>query len=499
MSTSTLEEFRSKACEIVDLRAIQENLEWDHEVMMPAKGSPLRASQASTLAATVHRRIVDPRMGDLIEELSEADLDEWDRASVREAKREHDRVTKVPESLVRELARARTLTYAAWVEARKNSDFESFAPLLEKLVSIKRNEARCLADGGCLYDALHDLFEPGMTSSRLDVLFGRMRPQLTDLLERIRNSSVRPDHSLLEGEFSIELQREFGKKVLTAMGFDWEAGRLDVSAHPFCVGLSPQDVRMTARYTSDTFAQSLFGMIHECGHGLYEQGLDAVRYGQPASQAVSLGIHESQSRLWENFIGRGQSFWSCWLPALQETFSESLSGVELDAFLTAINRVEASFIRVEADEVTYGLHIILRYELEKALIEGELEVSQLQQAWDDRMQEYLGIRPRNAAEGVLQDVHWSMGMLGYFPTYQLGNLYAGQLYRQANLDLPDLQRIVSQGQLLPLREWLREKVHQRGRLLLAEELIEDITGEPLDPRHFLDYLETKYARIYRLD
>ncbi|MEE8587130.1 MAG: carboxypeptidase M32, partial [Acidobacteriota bacterium] len=429
-------------------------MSWDQEVMMPSRGGPFRAGQMSTLAALQHQRMTDPRLGELMEDLSQHPLDTWDKASVREMKRSCTKAVKLPESLVRELARTRSEAYQVWVQARKDSDFPSFAPWLKKMFQLKRQEARCLAENGVLYDALLDDYEPAMTSARLDEVFSQLRPRLSNLLQRIQDSSFQPDRRLLRGDFPVEKQKEFGVRILSAMGFDWEAGRLDVSPHPFCVSLSPGDVRITSRYSDTELGKALFGMIHECGHALYEQGLDSGRYGQPAAEPISLGMHESQSRLWENVVARSRPFWTHWLPLLREAFPGSLAGADLDSFIPAVNLVEASLIRVEADEVTYGLHVILRYEIEKALVEGRMEVEELEQAWNGKMEEYLGIRPPNAAEGALQDTHWSQGLIGYFPTYLLGNIYGAPLWRQANRDLPALQDQLAGGEMLPLREWL---------------------------------------------
>ena len=428
--------------------------------------------------------------------LQEEPLDEWDRASVREMKREYERAVRLPEALVRELAETGSLAYEAWVAARRASDFPTFAPWLKKMFGLKRQEAACLSDNGHPYDPLLDEFEPGMKASRLDSLFKSLRPALTDLLGRIQDSPRQPDPGALSGRFDVEQQREFAAQVLSSMGFEWDAGRLDVSPHPFCSGLTPRDVRITTRYSEDDFSKSLFGVVHEGGHALYEQGLDAARYGQPVCQSISLGIHESQSRLWENFVARSLPFWEHWYPSLRVTFPDAFSQTALEDFIAAINLVKASLIRVDADEVTYGLHVILRYELEKSLLEDDLAIEDLSAVWDERMEAYLGVRPANAAEGVLQDTHWSQGLVGYFPTYLLGTLYAAQFYRVAQSEIADFTARIGRGDFLPLRHWLGEKIHRPGRLLGAESLVEEITGEGLNEKHFLDYLSRKYGEIY---
>ncbi len=488
-------DLRKRSRELTELRGILENLAWDQEVVMPAKGSAIRASQMSTLAAIHHQRLTDPALGDLIAEAGEP-ADPWEEANLREMRRDFERATRLPESLVRELTETRALAYQAWVHSREAADFAAFAPWLEKIVRLKRQESRCLADNGNPYDPLLDEFEPGMKSSRLDSLFSEIRPVLTNLLERIQEK--RPKPMKIEGDFARENQERLGRAVLSAMGFDFDAGRLDVSPHPFCTGLSPADVRITTRYSATDFTSSLFGIIHEGGHALYEHGLGTSRYGQPVCQAVSLGVHESQSRLWENVIGRGAPFWNCWYPRLGEFFQGLPDRYCEEDVLRAVNRVEASLIRVDADEVTYGLHVILRYEIEVALMSEELQVSDLEETWNEKMEEYLGIRPSDSGQGVLQDTHWSQGLIGYFPTYLLGNLYASHFYQKASDDLGDLDQMIRSGEMKPLREWLIENVHSKGRLRSAEQLVEDVSGSELSVQPFLDYLEEKFGELYRL-
>ncbi len=491
--------FDKQSRELVHLESILEMLGWDQSTTMPSSGAGPRAQQSASLAALYHQRLTRPRWSEVLDELESREQDEWTEAAVREMRRKYDRATRIPEALVRELAETISLGYEAWVAARKESDFEAFRPWLERILRLKRQEAACLATGDCLYDALLDDYEPGMTTRQLDPVFSRLRPQLTRLLGRIQEASHQPPAELLTGRYPRTAQEAFGRSVLSAIGFDWKAGRLDVSPHPFCCGFSPQDVRITTRYGEDSFVSSFFGIVHEGGHALYEQGLGGERYGSPACQSISLGIHESQSRLWENQVARSRPFWEYWYPKLRETFPGQLDTVPLASFLRGVNRVEASLIRVEADEVTYGLHIILRYELEKALLDQDLPVSDLEGIWVERMREYLGVVPGNAADGVLQDTHWSCGLVGYFPTYLLGNLYAAQIYALARQILPDLDTQFSTGRFLPLREWLREQIHCKGRTRTAGELILEISGEPLDSRYLLNYLEEKFSRLYQLN
>ena len=495
---SIVEQFQERTRQIADLTGSAAALTWDQETLMPEKGATFRARQVSTLAELRHKLLVDPAFGDLIEAASEQMTTSEGKADIREAKRQHLKAIKVPGQLVRQLASTSSLAYCAWVDARKKSSFTDFAPWLEKIINLKIQEARCLNLGVTPYDSLLDEYEPGMQESTLSSLFSTVRPQLTSLLHEIRESPLSTADFNIRGNYPLESQSEFGKKVLTAMGFDWKAGRLDVSPHPFCTGLSPRDVRITTRYDKADFSVAFFGMVHECGHALYEQGLDPERYGLPGNESVSLGIHESQSRLWENMVARSAGFWEFWYPKLKKTFPGQLNSVPLDQFLLCINKVEASLIRVDADEISYGLHVILRFEIERALLSEELKVKDLEDYWSEQMGKYLGVQPKNAAEGVLQDVHWSSGLFGYFPTYLLGTIYATQFYDRAKQEIPDLENNIAAGSLDPLREWLQSNIHRRGKIYSATELVKKVTGETLQANQFLEYLSTKYRSLYKL-
>ena len=492
---SLIQSFMRQSRELIELKSVLHTLTWDQETMMPARAGPFRARQLSALSALYHQKLTSPDLGETLERLSTEELQLWPQAAVREMRREHEKAVKLPEELVRELAETTSLAYEAWVKARQKSDFSAFSPWLEKVLKLKQEEARCLQVSDSLYEALLDHYEPGMTVGKLDEFFAVIRPNLTSLLQKILSSSKQPKRDLLEGKFPAAQQEAFGRDVLSAMGFQWDAGRLDRSPHPFCSGLSPLDVRITTRYSEEDFGSSLFGMIHEGGHALYEQGLDPEHYGSLACDGISLGIHESQSRLWENQIARSRAFWDHWFPRLRQTFPGQLDHVSLGDFVHAINRVEASLIRVEADEISYGLHVILRYELEKQMIEGDLKIQDLEEAWNVRMKEYLEVTPSNPAEGVLQDVHWSQGAFGYFPTYLLGNLYGAQLFHQVGKELPDLEETIAAGNLIPLREWLGKQIHRKGKTVSAEELIEQISGKPLSSNYFLDYLKNKFTAL----
>ncbi len=493
-----LERFQELSRELTDLGSVLSTLSWDQETMMPTAAAPFRARQLATLSSLRHQKLTAPEFGELLEKLAGAELDIWNEASVREAGRDYKKAIKLPPALVRELAETCSLAYHAWVEAKDKSDFASFAPLLEKVVSLKKEEARCLAENGSLYDALLDEYEPEMTSPELEALFRVVRPVLSEMTNRIQNSPHQPRPEILKGSFPLPRQEQFGREVLTRMGFDWKSGRLDQSPHPFCIGVTPLDVRITTRYSEDDFSTGFFGIIHEGGHALYEQGLDVERFGMIACETISLGIHESQSRLWEIYVARGKAFWEYWYPRLGHAFNGQFPQEEIESFLHAINTVKPTLVRVDADEVTYGLHVILRYEIEKAMIEDDLPTSELEDVWNSKMEEYLGIVPERASEGVLQDVHWAHGLIGYFPTYLLGTIYAAQLFEAADSVLGDLTGLLRQGELAPLRDWLRESVHRPGKTLNAGQLLKKVTGSAVRPEPFLTHLEHKYRELYRL-
>ncbi len=496
--SSIYQSFVERSRELCDLDSTLRLLQWDQETMMPVLGISSRASQIATLATLYHQKLTDPKLGELLDTLKTKELELWLSASVRELYRQYEKATRIPPELVRELAETTSLAYAVWVKARQDSDFDAFGPWLGKIVQLKRQQAICFQPAGSLYDALLDDYEPGVTTQELDKIFSALRPKLSSLLARIQASPKQPDTNVLKGHFPLAKQESFARTVLVSLGFKSEMGRLDVSPHPFCTGLSPQDVRITTRYSENDFTSSFFGTMHEAGHALYEQGLELEHFGLPACTTISLGIHESQSRLWENQVGRSQSFWKYWFPRLKKTFTGQFDGIFLEDFVHVINRVEASLIRVEADEVTYGLHVILRYELEKLLLEDQLPIADLGETWNARMEEYLGISPSRTAEGVLQDTHWSQGLIGYFPTYLLGDLYAAQFFSQAQESISDLDTQIHSGQLISLREWLREQIHRHGKTVSAQQLISDISGEPLRSKFFLDYLENKFGQLYAL-
>jgi len=477
-------------------KSIEQLLDWDQETYMPKRAAQDRANQLAWLAGVAHERFTDPTLGEALGKLErEGDPDPVVSTNVRETRREYDRAVKLPKSLVEEIARTSALAKTAWQKARKESDFVQFAPHLERLLDLKRQVAQHVGWTTGPYDALMDEFEPGARSADIQTVFDGVKAELVPLVAAIKSARRKPDESVLKRHCPQSAQAAFNARVAEGMGFDFDAGRIDTSVHPFCSGPTPNDVRLTNRFDEHFLPMSLFGIMHEAGHGLYEQGLDASHTGTPMAQAVSLGIHESQSRMWENFVGRSRPFWEHFFPVLQSQFP-SLAHVSLDAWHFAINTVKPSFIRVEADEVTYGLHIMLRFDLERRLIEGTLAVRDVPAAWNAGMQALLGIVPPNDAQGCLQDIHWSMGIFGYFPTYALGNLYAAQFFDTARKAMPDLDDQIRAGRLRPLREWLRENIHRHGRRYRAHELVQVVTGQALSSQPFAVYLKSKFGRLY---
>jgi carboxypeptidase Taq len=477
-------------------------LSWDRETMMPRQGNDERARQLELLEGLVHDRLTAARTGELLEAagstgenpLGGEQLPEEERAFLRAFRREYDRAVKLPKRLVTDFAREVSISQQVWADAREKDDFESFSPSLERLLRLNREKAEALGYEEHPYDPLLDEFEPWMTTRTVSSVFADLREKLVPMAERITEQQT-GDDAFLNQTFPVERQERFGRMVLDAMGYDFSRGRLDVSTHPFTTAVGGDDVRITTRYNPDYFRSSIFGTIHEAGHALYEMGTDPRFKGTILGGGTSLGIHESQSRMWENMIGRSISFWRHFYPQLRETFPEQLEEVQLSDFLKAVNTVRPSLIRIEADEVTYSLHIILRFELEQALITGDLAVQDLPGAWNDGMERLLGIRPGTDAEGVLQDIHWAMGAVGYFPTYALGNLYAAQFYRAMERQLGDVEGRIARGDLASIREWLGEHIHRPGASQTASELVRKVAGEELDPDYFISYLDAKFDRL----
>jgi carboxypeptidase Taq len=477
-------------------------LGWDERTYMPRQGAAYRAEQLALLARLTHEMLTDPRTGELLAEVESSalvhDPESVPAVNVREIRRQFDRATKLPKELVEEIARVTSQAQQVWQDARKADDFPAFQPWLEKILHLKRREAQAVGYKESAYDALLDEYEPGATTADIARVFAELRQPLVALVGAIQTSGRRPKTDILEREYPVERQAIFGQAAAAAIGFDFDAGRLDVTTHPFCSGIGPGDCRITTRYNPHHLNESFFGILHEAGHGLYEQGLDVEHHGTPMGTAASLGIHESQSRLWENQVGRGRPFWEHFFPRARQVFHDALRDVSLDDFLFAINDVRPSFIRVEADEATYNLHILLRFELEQALLNDDLKPADVPAAWNEKFRQSFQLTPPDNRLGCLQDIHWSFGGFGYFPTYTLGNLYAAQLMEQARHDLSGLDDDFRRGEFGRLKGWLNEKVHRPGQRWRAAELCRRVTGRSLSPRPLLDYLKRKYEPLYGL-
>jgi carboxypeptidase Taq len=493
---SALDRFTALWREVQDLNHTSAVLQWDQETYMPPRGQAGRGSQLATLAGISHERLTCSAMADAVAALEEAAEPGSDlEAMAREARRVHDRAARVPAALTKAMAEANSAALAAWQEARAAADFGVFRDHLARAVELRREQAAAIDDTRPAYDVLMDEFEPGATEAALTPVFAELRAELSPLIQAVAASGVEVDESPARGSFPEAAQRAFGVEVATAMGFDFEAGRLDKTTHPFCTTFDLRDVRITWRLQEDDFRPALFGIMHEAGHGLYEQGLPERWQGTPLGGAVSLGVHESQSRMWENLVGRSRAFWSWALPRLHAHLPGT-AGVTVDALYPALHTVQPSLIRVEADEGTYNLHVAVRFEVERRLFAGELGIDELPQAWDEAYEEMLGIRPPDAAQGVLQDIHWAMGAFGYFPTYTLGNLVAAQLFEKARAELGDLDGQFARGEFAPLLGWLRREVHDAGSRWPAAELVERVTGAPLSAAAFLRSIRTVTEEVY---
>jgi carboxypeptidase Taq len=475
--------------ELSDLGHAGQVMSWDQQVVMPPGGLAARGHALGTIERLAHDRLVAPELGALLDAAGPEDA-----LLVRAVRRDHERARRVPGELTEAIARAGSEGYAVWLEARERNDYAHFEPALRRNVELARRYAACFPESEHPYDALLDRFEPGATAAQISALFTRLRGGLVPLLSQI---ALQPDPPSLSGNLPIAGQREIGLEIVSAMGFDPAAWRLDDAVHPFASSPSIDDVRITSRF-DDHSLTGLFALMHETGHGLYEHGIDPALARTTLDSGVSLGVHESQSRLWENLVGRSPAFWRHWLPRLRERFPLTLRDVDVDAFVRAINVVRPTLIRVEADEVTYSLHVILRFELELALVDGTLDAGDLPAAWAAKMQQFLGISVPDDLHGVLQDIHWSEGIIGYFPTYAVGNVLAAQLWRVVQADLPGLEDEIARGEYAALLGWLRERIHRHGRTLTPPELIEQAIGGPLDPAPLLEHLSAKYKGLYGL-
>lgn len=496
---TTYERFIARLREIYLLSATSSVLNWDMETHMPPKGVAGRSEQLTFLSGLAHDYLTRPDLGEWLAELRATNhLDDVQITNIREMGRIYDRAVKVPKRLIEEVTRTTSLGNRAWMKARKENNFPEFAPHLEKIIALQKEVAEYVGYQKSPYDALLDEYEPGLTTQAVREMFRPLRDGIVPLLRDVTESPAKPDLSLMKRRVPIEKQKTFARFAAEKIGFDFESGRMDDSTHPFCTAFNPHDVRMTNRYKEDEPMSSFTGIMHETGHGLYNQGLNAEYAYQPAGRAVSLGVHESQSRTWENMVGRSRPFWEFFFPKLQEHYAGIYDDANLDTFHFAMNAVHPSLIRVEADELTYNLHILVRFELEDALINGSLSVNDLPGAWNDTMDATLGLRPDTDAHGVLQDIHWSWGAFGYFPTYTIGNLFAAQLFAKLRADIPTLDRQIAGGEFGELLGWLRKNIHEHGMRYEPATLIENVTGEPPSGRYFVDYMQSKFSTLYRL-
>lgn len=487
--------------EISDLAAASALLGWDQQVNMPPEGAEARGNQLATLQKLIHQKSIMPEVGQLISDLTEAakdlDPDSDDARLIKVAKRDYEQAAKVPPEFSAEFAKVTTAAFGAWAQARAEDDFSQFQPHLEKVIDLGHQFVEYFAPYEHVYDPLLDQFEPGMKTAEVKAIFEALRPQQVELIQAIADHP-QVDDAFLHQRYDEQKQWDFGVAVITKYGYDWNRGRQDKAAHPFTTNFARDDVRITTRVDPEYVGSALFSTLHEGGHALYEQGSAPKYERSPLAGGASLAVHESQSRMFENLIGRSLPFWEHFYPALQETFPAQLGNVDLQTFYKGINKVEPSLIRVEADEATYNLHIMLRLELEIALMEGKLAVKDLPEAWNSKMEEYLGITPPNNALGVLQDVHWSAGMVGYFSTYALGNLISVQLWEKMQSDMPDMEEQIRKGEFGDLLAWLVTNIHQHGKKYEPQELVQRVTGSKIDSAPYVRYLKTKYGQIYGL-
>jgi carboxypeptidase Taq len=494
----TVERLRRRLAEQMDLRHAAGVLEWDQQTMMPPNGGPARADSLATLERIAHDQFIDDETGALLEaaagELSGAPHESDDASLVRVVRRSYDKARRVPTELAAALAHAHSVGQEAWVKARAESDFRAFAPFLARNLELAREYVACFETFACPYDALLDDYDPLMTTAEVAALFNELRSQLVPLIATLSEHEL--DDSPSHVTFPVEQQRRLVSQTVEQMGFDRHGWRMDDTVHPFATSFGSNDVRITTRWDETYFPTALYGAMHECGHGLYEAGIASELQRTPLGRAGSLAIHESQSRLWENMVGRGRPYCTVLAPRIS-----GVLGGDLDpgALYRAVNKIQPSYIRVEADEATYGLHIVLRFELEQDLIEGRLGVDDLPGEWNRRFEEYFGLAVPDDAQGVLQDVHWSAGLIGYFPTYALGNLIAGQLWQQVHIDIPELDDQLARGELAPLREWLRENVHRHGSKFTTGELLERVVGRPIEVAPFVSYLKGKLSDVYGVE
>ncbi len=488
-----MQTLRERLSRITDLGHAAAILEWDQETYMPAGAAEGRARQIATLRSLAHDILISEETGTLLEQAAPESAIDADL--VRVTKKDYDKATRVPSSLIAELAEASGLSKGAWQEARENDEFSKFAPHLSKIVDLTIQHAEALGYEESPYDALLDQYEEGMTAAGVTRVFSELKADLIPLVSRIAESPATCD-GIVHREFPRDAQWKLGMQVIEKMGYNTHYGRQDFSTHPFSTAFSITDVRITTRMEDRFFNPGFFGTLHEAGHAMYEQGIDMALEGSPLADGTSLGMHESQSRMWENLIGRSRPFWDYCFPHARKAFPDALGSETTDTFYKAINTVFPSLIRVEADEVTYNLHIMLRFELEQDMIAGKIRIQDLPEEWNDRMESWLGVRPSKDSDGVLQDIHWSLGAIGYFPTYALGNLMSTQLFNAAKKAIPDLDAKTAQGDFSALLDWLRTNVHQHGRRKTAGQILLDATGSELSSESWMHYAQSKFGELY---
>jgi carboxypeptidase Taq len=497
MKQKTIQTLKERLHEVSHLGGTLALLHWDQEVNMPAKGADARASAISYLSAIIHNKFIEIDKDGLLTKLKkDLDLKKLkgnDKVIIAETWRTYEREKKLPEAFVKELAEVSSKSQTIWAEARAKDDFKIWQPWLERIVKLKRQEAKYIGYKATPYDALLDTYEPRMTTEELTHVFNDLKGFLVPFLQKIKNSQAKINPKKILGRFPLEKQIAFNELIADKMGFDTEAGRMDKSVHPFTTNFHPTDVRITTRYKGNNVYYSIGSTIHEAGHALYEQNLPSEHFGTALAEAISMGIHESQSRLWENQIGKGLPFWKYFYPKLQKEFPEPFQKLKLEEFYKIINKIEPSFIRTEADEATYNLHIILRFEIERELVEGSFEVKDLPKIWNAKVKEYFGLTVPSDKVGILQDVHWSGGDFGYFPTYALGNLYAAQFYNKLRQDIPKLDGQIAKGNFSELNAWLKTHIHRHGKTYIASQLVKKVTGEELNSRYFCEYLQKKFS------
>ena len=496
---NAIEELKKEFTEITRLNHIRSLLGWDEMVNLPKGSFGARGEQNALMSKIAHERLISDKIGKLIKEAEKTtDLNLVDSATLREAKRDYEQEVKLPTELVEEISKTSSLGYVKWVEAREKNDFSIFQPVLEKLVGLQIQVAEKLDTHPDPYSTLIDLYEPGATYDWIANIFSKSKQNLNRIIKILDASNDKPDFSILTQKWNVDKQWDFSIEVIKGLNYDFNKGRQDKSVHPFTTSLSSSDTRFTTRIDEDFISTCMFGSIHECGHALYDMGFMEQIHDSVLANGCSMGIHESQSRMWENMVGRSMEFWKYFYPKLKTSFPNNLKDKNIEDFYRSINTVQPSLIRVEADEVTYGMHIILRFELEREIIEGNIQVSELPELWNEKMENLLGVTPPTNSDGVLQDIHWSGGSFGYFPTYFLGNLYGAQFYNTALKQHPNLPNEYEKGNFSNLLSFLRENIHQYGRIYQARDLVKRVTGEDLNPDYFIKYLEKKFFQIYRI-